>query len=209
MELLSKHIFETFDLSFPVNGVYRALRRINRETETQYISDVQRIFPRPTFTEPGIRYIWFQKIARRYFKNKLINPETKTFTDYYGEIHLVDDTSFQPMISDTSFNNMFNIVGVNTYIDRETHIAKTLKKTFGLEIYYASSMYNEMWRGHYDYNYDKTSVYDRNAIFYQITNSGEDKKVITPEENQNNSPILMWVFEDRIVYIKAIGRNEH
>jgi hypothetical protein len=207
MELLSKHIFETFDLSFPVNGVYRALRRINRETETQYISDVQRIFPRPTFTEPGIRYIWFQKIARRYFKKKLINPETKTFTDYYGEIHLVDDISFQPMISDTSFEEMFNVNGINLIQDGTSHIAKTLKKTFGLNVCYRCNFYK--WNGHYDYNYDKTSVYDRNAIFYQITNSGEDKKVITPEENQNNSPILMWVFEDKIVYIKAIGRNEH
>lgn len=250
MHLLGKYLFMTSDLSWPKNGVYRALRRINRETKSQYISDVQRV---PyCYNKNGKRvfdwkrYEWFQKIAKRFIKNKLFN-EDGTLTEYYGKTTLIDG-DYSSMLSDTNFNDMFRIVkgdGRNDLwefesnsiaeqlkgifkktkvnkgilhpvcIDTNSHIGTTLKKDFGVDVYIVDRMwddkrfvYDRGVSGHYSHNHQKSCDFDRNAVFHQITNSGADKSIIRDEDNKSNKPILIWFFEDRIVYKEEGGRSE-
>ena len=35
-----------------------------------------------------------------------------------------------------------------------------------------------------------------------------DKPIISKKENEHNSPIFLWFFEDRIVYMKDFSRGE-
>ena len=75
-KLLGKYIFITTSLSWPEGGIYKVLRRINRETKTQYISDTQRLM----FLNEEGKNNWdkkpiFHRTSRRYRKNKLINED--------------------------------------------------------------------------------------------------------------------------------------
>jgi len=109
MKLLGKQLLVThkwYDDYKKSDKIYRVLRRINRETKTQFISDVQRV-PKSWRSEEGLNsMINFQKIARRFRKSKLIVDNK--FTDYYGQISLCN--SSDPMLSDTLFSDMFVVV---------------------------------------------------------------------------------------------------
>lgn len=256
-DLLGKHIFITMDLSWPKNGIYRVLRRINRETDSQYISDVQRS---PYYTDKGgdrkfdwTRRKWFQKIARRYNKSRLLNNDG-SLSDYYGKTTLIDE-DYSSMISDIDFNELFRVVkgdgrddlfqnDLDTFskkagfsgllpnkfyrktnkagyilqdvcIDTKGYIGQHLKEVFGVDVYVADRIWcdkrfvGEKYCGHnYDYNYQKSCDFDRNAVFHQVTSSGSDRSVISAEEDKLNSPILMWLFKDRVVYKKEQGKSE-
>ncbi len=230
MNLLNKHLLSTI-VTIDENKVYKFLRRINRETKTQYISDVQRACD---WGETNNKWVNFQIIARRYRKNKLFLND-KSISDYYGNCKLVENNSL--LIGDTDFKEMFKIVpgnnrddlfkyGLNSrnsffnlFQSKKTkpflccldtgYIGQYLKETFNVPVYIVDRMYNEETSKHFSLGHDEIyDKYQRNAIFYQVTSSGNDKKIITTEENRNNSPIILWFFENHIVYCKATGYSE-
>lgn len=124
--LLGKHLFVTHTLSWPKGGIYRVLRRINRETSSQYISDVQRVGTRADWNTK----VWFQKIAKRFLKNKLFN-DNGTLSYYYGSTTLIDG-DFSPMISDTPFSEMFKVVRGNSRDDLFNHEMKMMSKRYSI-----------------------------------------------------------------------------
>lgn len=255
-DLLGKHIFITKDLSWPENGVYRVLRRINRETSSQLISDVQRSV---YYTDKGgqrnfdwTRRKWFQKIARRYNKSRLLN-EDGSLSDYYGKTTLIDG-DHSSMISDVEFDELFRVVkgdgcddlfqnDLDTFskkagfsgllpkkfyrktnkaglilqdvcIDTKSYIGQHLKEVFGVDVYIVDRMWcdkrfvGEQYCGHnYSFEYNRKCDFDRNAVFHQVTSSGCDKSVISAEEDKLNSPILLWIFDGRIVYKEEEGKS--
>lgn len=260
-DLLGKHIFFTCGLSWPENGIYRALRRINRETRTQYISDVQRA--------PYVRWnraknhqrefdwdrkVWFHKIARRYRKKKLID-KNGNLTNFYHDATFVDDSDYSVMISDKPFEELFTVVkgdgeddlfehdlktfgkktgwkGVlpkrfyrktnkggyilqDVCIDTKSFIGQHLKEVFGVDVYVVDRMWcdkrfvgDQYCGSNYSFENSRECDFDRNAVFHQVTASGGDKPEITKEENNHNSPVLLWFFEDRIVYKEERGLSE-
>jgi hypothetical protein len=134
-DLAGKHIFFTCGLSWPENGIYRVLRRINRETNSQYISDVQRV-PEVKWPKGGRKIdwekkVWFQKIAKRYRKNKLFD-DNGNFTDHYGDATIVSDSDYSVMISDKPFDELFTVVKGDGEDDLFEHDLKTFKKKLGV-----------------------------------------------------------------------------
>jgi len=253
--LLGQHIFITCNLSWPKDGIYRVLRRINRETKSQYISDVQRFaevkWTRGNRSIDWEKQIWMQRIARRFRKDKLFN-EDGTFSSRYGDVTVVDSRDFSAMISDTPFDEMFRVVKGNgsddlfehdlktfskklgifgklhrktnkdgfllqdVCIDTESHIGQSLSKVFNLDVYVADRLWcdkrfvGEQYCGHnHRFEYNRDCDFDRNAVFHQVTSSGGDKKIISKEDNNHNSPVFLWFFKDRIVYKEDSGRSEH
>lgn len=92
------------------NCVSTRLRRINRETKSQLISDCQRI---PLFYKTRNRkdensIIHHQITAKRYLKNKIFN-EDGTLSNYYGETYIVNE-DMSPMYCDVPFNKLFKVV---------------------------------------------------------------------------------------------------
>lgn len=262
--LLGKHIFFTCGLSHPKNGIYRVLRRINRETDTQYISDVQRApyvkWNRARNHQKEFdwdRKVWFQKIARRYKKSKLID-KNGNLTDNYYDATFVDDSDYSVAISDTPFDELFRVVkgdgGDDLYehdfktfskkagygglasnlfpnlfrktnkdgyilqdvcIDTKSYIGQHLKEVFGVDVYIVDRVWcdkrfvgDQYCGNNYSFEYSRECDFDRNAVFHQVTSSGGDKPEITKEENEGNSPILIWFFKDKIVYKEERGMSE-
>ena len=209
--------------------VRTVMRRMNRETKSQFISDAQRI---PVdWGEKPIRWKNFQVVAKRYYKKKLFNSDG-TLSNYYGNSTFIKG-DITPLVGDKPFEEMFTIVKsskddlfhyeisiwdkltktqslkTQAYccIDKDDYIGKHLGELFGLPVYFVDRIFNKQ-TGHFDYEFTKSNDYERNAIFYQVTSSGDDKKIITNEENDMNEPIFIWAFKDKIVYKTALGYNE-
>lgn len=237
ISLKNKYIFFSIDLSIPENGVKRVLRRINRESKTQFISDVQRV---PARVKGSNDFNWgiysnFHIIAKRFIKNKLFNDKAE-LTNYYGETTALIEDDLSSMLSDVPFEEMFNIVEgnnkndiynhiynvenfaeirknkilkpFNVCIDSEGEIGKLLKKEFNIDVYVTDVLYDHINKKHFDYNYSKKDKYSRNSILHQVTKFGNDKKQISKEDNSKNSPIIMWIFKDKIVYKESSGHSE-
>jgi|ERR1035437_731833 hypothetical protein len=209
--------------------VYNTLRRMNRETKSQLISDAQRT-PVDWSAEP-IVWINFQVVAKRYRKNRLFNLDG-TLSNYYGNSTLIKG-DITPLVGDKPFEDMFKIVKclkanlfgyemslwakLTTFqksqtqayccIDDDNYINKHLGELFGLPVYFVERIFNKQ-TGRFNFNFKKSNDYERNVVFYQVTSSGGDKKVITNEENDENCPILIWAFKDKIVYKMTAGYNE-
>lgn len=234
MDLLGKHILiknEWYDEYRKHDAIWTSLRRINRETKSQLISDTQRT-PIDWSAKP---LIWkhFQVTARRFKKAKLFLPNGD-FTDYYGKTTLIEN-DISPMISDTPFDEMFKVVNGRTRKtlweyesnkrngflslfrefktiplccnDIETYVGKYLTETFGLPAFYVDRIWFDDIKEHYFPNQLTTCKYDRNMVFYQVTNSGDDLELISNEDNKKNESVLMWVFKDKIVYKTSDGRG--
>lgn len=235
MNMLGKHILfkgEWYDEYKKYDCTWTTLRRMNRETKSQLISDTQRI-PVDWGADPWVLK-HFQLTAKRYRKDKLFLANG-SLSDVYGKTSLIE-TDITPMISDTPFDEMFKVVKGRTRDtlweyeadkrngflslfrefktiplcchDTETYIGKHLSKTFGLPTYYVDRIWFHETSEHFHAEFKKSCKYDRNLIFHQVTTSGGDLKLITKEDNDNNEAIFMWVFKDKIVYKTSDGRSQ-
>lgn len=73
-----------------------------------------------------------------------------------------------------------------------------LKELFKVEeVLYFSDFYEKS---------DNQSILGKSATFFQITNFGGDKKIISRTENENNMPIQFWYFGDKLVWTKESGK---
>lgn len=237
MSMLGKHILfksEWYDKYKEYDCTWTTLRRMNRETKSQLISDTQRI-PVDWSAKPWVLK-HFQITAKRYKKNKLFLPDG-SFSDYYGKTTLIE-TDITPMISDTPFEEMFRvakgatretiwdyeIVFMNKLysilkygfkkpkpiccLDTEHYIGKHLNEVFNLPVYYVNRIWFDDIGEHFRAEFKKSCNYDRNLIFHQVTSCGGDLKLISNENNENNDAIFIWVFKDKIVYKTSDGRSE-
>lgn len=133
MDLLGKHIFITADLSYPENGIYRVLRRINRETKTQYISDAQRFL----FVEEKTgKNNWkkkpiFYRTSKR-FKKKILFDTGGDFTEKYGKVTIVDSNDYTAMKADVLFADLFRVVKGNGRDDLLQYDLDNFPKKLGM-----------------------------------------------------------------------------
>jgi hypothetical protein len=129
--LLGKHLFINLNLSFPENGIYRVMRRINRETKTQYISDAQRfLYVKEKGKDNWDKKPIFHGTSKRYRKKKMFDKQGNLIDKY----KIVDSTDYSAMISDIPFNELFKIVkgDGNDYLSK--HDLKTFNKKVGLSL---------------------------------------------------------------------------
>jgi len=233
MELLGKHLLfknEWYSEHHGYDCVWTTLRRINRETKTQYISDTQRMVI--DWDKEPYEYKWFHITAKRFRKKKIEKYIDNVIDDLHGEI--------ERLKSDVEFDDMFTVIDVTNSMDLHMHhsqrvmdsyhpikkfinkkrtkfpcyqdlsspTAMRLNNIFCLPVYEVCFMFNEVTGKHLKFDHRKECDYNRNLIFHQLTVGGDDKKIITDEENEGNQAIFIWVFEDRIVYKDSEGRSE-
>jgi hypothetical protein len=134
--LLGRHLFLTCGLSWPKDGIYRVLRRINRESKSQYISDVQRVARQYKGKNGERKFDWdnyedFKLISRRFRKNLLFDGKGN-LTDKYGDATIVDKYDYSEMYSDTPFEELFRVVKGNSRDDLFQHDLKTFSSKIGM-----------------------------------------------------------------------------
>lgn len=201
------------------------LRRINRQTKTQYISDCQRYLI--CGDEKYMKGI-FQSCATRFIISKVTglltmirgcraNADGTLTTMLLDDYSVLDcDYSLEKFIEEignykcTDFNEddeeieIFKKLRVIDVKDGDTwysHIVEHLRDVFGKDI---KLMYLLDSIGYLSTTHD-TNLIANSAIHYHITIYGENKKIISSEEDRHNRTISFWKFGDVIVFKNESG----
>ena len=184
---------------------HRWLRRINRQTKTQYISDCQRYLI--SGDEKYMKGI-FHSCATRFFfdKNGSFNQirGRKYNTDGIHTVKLLED--FNILNASISFDDLKkycseleSVYIVKSDADYVQKIVTHLKNIFGnIEILYLMDVFGNVNTTHI------TEPITNSAIHYHITIFGENKKIISSKEDKN-STICFWKFENTIVFMLVSG----
>jgi len=213
---------------------YNTLRRINRETPSQFVSDVQRF---SYYRTKPAEYELFKKISRRFKKKEL----EQSLESEDENIYIIEpDSTIEPMKCSVPFERLFFICNgdmMQKFMERAerehknefTHpvclfdnehigkhwgesnekIANHLREITGIEtIYMADSLSSKINKNNWHYTKLESDEHGREMIFYQITHHGDDKSIIYDDEDQYNEPIGFWVFDDCVVYKRMSGYSE-
>lgn len=218
MDLLNKYL-----LCYWKNGDYeeRWLRRVNRKTSTQFISDVQRFLNVKRVKSNEFIYSINNHCAKRFYvKNNEIRMRGIQNFNPKGKMSISVIEDFNDLDLDYSFDDFKNDISqlpdymddngrVNVFItkgkpeDYEKNVFKHIKMLFGddIEIYTVLDIFGNINTTHGDNRLAYTSTK------YHITTNGNNKKSITTIENKSNVTICFWKFGDKIVwkYESGIG----
>jgi hypothetical protein len=114
-------------------------------------------------------------------------------------------TTFAVYDLDDKKIDKYSFMGMTYFFE----VGKHLEELFGKKAYFVDRMKCVDERGEerlsYGCYYRKNDDYDRNCIFYQCTVHGDDKDVISGEENRGNESVYFWMFEDKIAFTGTNG----
>ena len=248
----SKSLIGKFIKEEWVNGEYKQtwLRRVNRETNTQYISDVQR-YVKSWEGKESEKKIFVGKWAKRYakLKNGQVGYKTTHRSNPDGKMTLSIVTDLSTQLCSCSYSELFEtdvreiqdakeyprkglearqeraskrdnydkLVCEKDYVLAEyivlqkgtdTHpiggwdapITKYLEETFKVPVYNLYENIREHW---------KLSKLSKSGTLMHITHFGNDKEVITFDENYHNRTIMFWLFKDKLVFQYEDGKDGH
>lgn len=202
----------------------RWLRRINRQTDTQYVSDCQRTltgkrdcFDKKKFYDCATRF----KVGKN--SGKLIelgrkNPDGKLSVALVEDMSQIDcDMTYEEFLAEIDALNKkakdemqayFRSVRLSEpktgksdiFKDLFTPYVKHLKELFGEDITVLKISHEHVFSTTHDNN-----KLAQNAVHYHITVHGGEADTITFEEDRNNSTIVFWKFGKTIVFDFASG----
>lgn len=220
-----------------INGDFREawLRRINRETKTTYVSDVQRDVKNWKVDPKKYEYRHVGKWTRRYRKTKDggFKSVTTRLSNPDGKSNLSLVTDLKTVKCKFTFDELFNtdirqLQDAKSYPLNQliTH-GETRPERFLLRNSCYLSSPNEGWDApiaKYLMEQFGVPVYrlteflseffhqgniTRAATYMQITHFGGEKKSLTREENEFNHTILFWLFDDKLIFRIEEGKDSH
>lgn len=214
MDLLNKYV-----LCHWKNGEYeeRWLRRINRKTSTQYISDTQRFLDLSRKSDDYVYSVDNHSAKRFNVKNGKIQMRMGRRFNPNGlmDVKLVEDFnllnlnySFENFESDISqLLEFYDSDGRQTIFikkaDEVSPVGEYLMNLFGkdIEIYSILDFFGSI-----------DTTHENNRIAYtatkhHITIHGGNSKTISSTDNRKNTTISFWKFDNKIVwkYESGIG----
>lgn len=186
----------------------RWLRRINRQTKTQYISDCQRYlitgdgkYMKGIFQRCATRFYISVKGVLSQYRGRLANP------DGVNSVTLVED--FSILDAPITFDELkaYCTTLERVYIrpikegDYDEKIATHLKDIFGddMNVHVLMDTIGYMNTTH------ETNPIANSATHYHITTQAENKKVVHSNECQGNGTITFWKFGKDIVFKRESG----
>lgn len=194
-----ENLINRFVLDVMIDNDYQLnwLRRITRQTKTQYIADVQYIID---FKNNLPRYKVSNHCAKRY---KLIKGVLKPIDKQYYYNHLNDITlinNFDILLCSFKYEELFkNIIPV--YVENIDDETVNYLKIFNKPIY---QIYDFM--GDID-TINGFTIFSKSAIHFHINHFGGNKDIRTTLENRPNKTISFWLFEDKLVFKLEYGIN--
>jgi len=230
--IVGKYILDTW-----INGKYvtRWLRRINRETKTQYVSDVLRYNKNWDDDIDDMYYVgrWAKRYAKtpngfKYIATNRSSPDGKshlTLVDKLGDVKCVEtfeklfQTDVRTFMSDNSEDESGVIFDIklrykenikDEHFKLERYIRKATSKD---DTYWNSTIIKfledefnlPIFRFRLHLCEHENNLVLKTATHFHITHFGDDAKVVDRKVNYANKTILFWLFDDKVVFTYQDG----